>query len=98
MARIPPGRVATYGQVATLAGVPNGARQVGYALAALRPEHRLPWHRVVNARGAISMRDSGAVAEQRFRLEKEGLRFSRGGLIDLDRFRWDGGGEDGGLP
>jgi hypothetical protein len=43
------------------------------------------------------MRDSAAVAEQRFRLEKEGLRFSRGGIVDLDRFRWDGGGADKGL-
>jgi methylated-DNA-protein-cysteine methyltransferase-like protein len=90
VARIPPGRVATYGQVATLAGVPNGARQVGYALAALRPGHRLPWHRVVNARGSISMRDSGAMAEQRFRLEKEGLRFCRGGIVDLQSSLWDG--------
>jgi methylated-DNA-protein-cysteine methyltransferase-like protein len=94
VARIPPGRVATYGQVATLAGIPNGARQVGYALAALRPGHRLPWHRVVNARGAISMRDSGAVAEQRFRLEKEGLQFSVGGTVDLRSCRWDGGEAD----
>ena len=90
VARIPPGRVATYGQVATLAGLPNGARQVGYALAALRPGNRLPWHRVVNAQGAISMRDSGAVAEQRFRLEKEGVRFGRGGMVDLRAVRWDG--------
>ena len=91
VARIPPGRLATYGQVARLAGIPNGARQVGYALAALRPGNRLPWHRVVNARGAISMRNSGAVAEQRFRLEKEGIRIRPGGNVDLQSCRWDGG-------
>ena len=90
VARIPRGRVATYGQVAGLAGIPDGARQVGYALAALRPGHRLPWHRVVNAAGAISLRDPGAVEEQRFRLEKEGIGFGAAGKVDLGAVRWDG--------
>jgi methylated-DNA-protein-cysteine methyltransferase-like protein len=90
VARIPPGRVATYGQVAGLAGLPDGARQVGYALAALRPGHRIPWHRVVNARGTVSPRASGAESEQRFRLEKEGVRFDAGGSVDLRSCRWDG--------
>lgn len=90
VARIPPGRVATYGQVATLAGLPNGARQVGYALAALRPGNRLPWHRVVNAQGAISLRDPGAAEEQRFRLENEGIGLGGAGKVDLHAVRWDG--------
>ncbi len=90
VARIPRGRVATYGQVAKLAGVQNGARQVGYALAALRPGHQLPWHRVVNAGGAISLRDPGGAQEQRFRLEKEGVRFGAAGRVDLRVDRWDG--------
>lgn len=90
VARIPRGRVATYGLVAKLAGVPNGARQVGYALAALRPGHRLPWHRVVDAGGAVRLRDPGGAEEQRFRLENEGVRFGAGGRVDLRVDRWDG--------
>jgi len=92
--RIPRGRVATYGQVAGLAGIPNGARQVGYALAALRSGNRLPWHRVVNAGGAVSLRDAGAAEEQRFRLEKEGIRFGAAGKVDLRAVRWDGADAD----
>lgn len=90
VARIPRGRVATYGQVAGLAGIPDGARQVGYALAALRAGHRLPWHRVVNAAGAISLRDPAAAEEQRFRLEKEGIEVGAAGKVDLGNARWDG--------
>jgi methylated-DNA-protein-cysteine methyltransferase related protein len=84
--RIPRGRVCTYGQIAKL-GRCSGARQVGYALHALHDGTLVPWHRVVNARGAISLRDHGAIT-QRLRLEKEGVRFSAGGAIDLARFGW----------
>ena len=90
VARIPPGHVATYGQIAILAGMPGAARQVGYALAALRSATRLPWHRVVNARGAVSLRSAGGASQQRYLLEKEGVDFDAGGRIDLGRFRWDG--------
>lgn len=90
VARIPRGRVATYGQVATLAGIPNGARQVGYALAALNSGSRLPWHRVVNAAGSVSLRVPGAADQQRFQLEKEGIRFNAAGRVDLQLNRWDG--------
>lgn len=89
VSRIPRGRVTTYGRIAGLAGIPNGARQVGYALAALRPGTRVPWHRVVNANGRVSMRDPGSAEEQRFRLEKEGVRFGAGGSVDLQMFSWD---------
>jgi methylated-DNA-protein-cysteine methyltransferase-like protein len=85
--RIPSGRVATYGQVARLAGIANGARQVGYALHALREHAAVPWHRVVNARGAISLR-GGADATQRILLEREGIRFGAGGRIDLAAHGW----------
>ena len=85
--RVPAGRVATYGQVARLAGIVNGARQVGYALHALREHAAVPWHRVVNARGAISLR-GGADATQRILLEREGLRFDAGGRIDLAAYGW----------
>lgn len=85
--RIPKGKVATYGQVATLAGFAGEARQVGYALAALSEHTAIPWHRVVNARGTISVRGGGD-ATQRIRLEQEGVAFSAGGRIDLKRFGW----------
>ena len=71
--RIPHGRVATYGQVAALAGFPRHARQVGYALHALLAHTRVPWHRVINAKGEVSRRSvPGWEQEQRFRLEGEG--------------------------
>ncbi len=87
--RIPRGRVATYGQVARLAGLKGHARQVGYALHALKGWKRVPWHRVVNARGAISLPPvSGADVTQRLRLEREGIKFRANGRIDLKRFGW----------
>ena len=84
---IPPGRVATYGQVAALLGSPRGARAVGWALRAL-PEARsasVPWHRVVGAGGRISLRAGSGPAVQRKRLRAEGVRF-RNGRIDLARY------------
>lgn len=85
--RIPRGRVATYGQVARLVGLVNGARQVGYAMAAL-PDHTVvPWHRVLNAHGASSLRGGGEVT-QRLRLEHEGVRFGAAGCIDLAAYAW----------
>jgi methylated-DNA-protein-cysteine methyltransferase-like protein len=89
--RIPRGRVATYGQVADLAGIPRGARQVGYALHALTQYSGVPWHRVLNVRGTISLRAGGAPETQRIRLEREGVRFDAGGRTDLARFRWKPG-------
>lgn len=87
MRRIPRGRVATYGQVAALLRLPSGARQVGYALAGLRPGTAVPWHRVLNARGAISLRGDDALT-QRLRLEREGIRFDAGGRVNLRTCRW----------
>ena len=87
--RIPRGRVATYGQVAELAGLPGGARQVGYALHALGPVSTLPWQRVINARGAVSPRSRpGWERVQRGALEGEGVVFGPNGRIDLERHRW----------
>jgi methylated-DNA-protein-cysteine methyltransferase related protein len=88
VARIPKGRVATYGQVALLAGFPRSARFVGYALSSLT-DQTVPWHRVVNASGEISLRSGGDGAEvQRLRLEREGVSFDSRGRIDLRRFQW----------
>ncbi|MFP8876680.1 MAG: MGMT family protein [Myxococcota bacterium] len=89
VARIPRGRVATYGQIAELAKVGGHARQVGYALHALGGDSPLPWHRVVNAAGRVSPRDDPAdEAFQRALLEDEGLRFSPAGRLDLAAVRW----------
>lgn len=87
--RIPTGRVATYGQVAGLAGLGGHARQVGYAVSALPDESNVPWHRVINARGAISARgEPGGDLAQRSLLEAEGVQFNADGRISLDRYRW----------
>ena len=84
--RIPRGRVATYGQVAQLAGLEGRARQVGYALHNAPPG--LPWHRVINARGCISARASSDWGELQLRLlEAEGVEFDLEGRVDLKRFR-----------
>jgi methylated-DNA-protein-cysteine methyltransferase related protein len=87
--RIPSGRVATYGQVAALAGLAGRARQVGYALHALPEGSLLPWHRVINARGEISPRaEPGWEGYQRHLLEEEDVEFDLGGRVDLERFVW----------
>lgn len=88
--RVPPGRVATYGTIAREAGLPGRARQVGYALAALPDSNDVPWHRVVNARGEVSLRSVALGYEQlqRTLLEAEGVAFDTRGRISLDRFGW----------
>jgi methylated-DNA-protein-cysteine methyltransferase-like protein len=88
--RIPRGRVATYGQVAELAGLAGHARQVGYALHALPDHSSLPWQRVVNARGEVSPRSDGSpmAGLQRVLLQAEGVAFDAAGRIPLRRFRW----------
>ena len=87
--RIPRGKVATYGQVAALAGLREHARQVGYAMYALRPGTTVPWQRVVNAKGEISRRATfGGELRQRLLLEAEGVAFDWRGRIPLKRFGW----------
>jgi methylated-DNA-protein-cysteine methyltransferase-like protein len=88
--RVPRGRVATYGQIATIAGLDGHARQVGYALAALPQGSDVPWHRIVNSFGEISARSGGDSHElQRLLLEAEGVEFDSKGRIDLRRYRWE---------
>lgn len=85
--QIPEGRVATYGGIARLAGNPRGARQVARALHNSSSKHGLPWHRVINSQGMISL--SGAAGEeQRTRLLAEGITFKQSGRIDLKFFLW----------
>lgn len=90
VSRIPRGRVATYGQIARLAGIPGHARQVGYALSNLGDQFPIPWHRVVNARRMISSRADGSsmAVVQRLLLEDEGVTFDEHGRIPLSRFQW----------
>lgn len=86
---IPEGRVATYGQVAVLAGLPGHARQVGYALHGSN-DPDLPWQRVVNAKGEISQRsEPGSEGLQRAMLEAEGVVFNAHGRIPLKTYRWE---------
>lgn len=87
--RIPRGRVATYGQVAELAGLAGHARQVGYALHALPDGTLVPWHRVVNASGGISARAvPGGELVQQMLLEREGIHVGPRGRVPLERVQW----------
>ena len=84
--KVPVGRVVTYGQIAALVGTPRAARAVGQAMRVCPAG--VPWHRVVNSRGAVSRRGDGSGAlSQRLLLEGEGVRFARG-RIDLRRYGW----------
>jgi len=87
IARIPRGRVATYGQIARIARLPGQARLVGYALHALPAESPIPWHRVLNTKGELSTRGLSA-ERQRKLLEKEGVRFDVRGRVSLTKFQW----------
>ena len=89
VSRIPSGRVATYGQIAELAGIPGQPRRVGYALSALQADTAVPWQRVVNAKGEVSLRaHSGAELLQRKLLRAEGVVFDKNGRIFMKRFQW----------
>ena len=86
---IPPGRVATYGQIAAYLGNPRAARTVGWALSSLPAGRDVPWHRVVNSQGLISGPPQGhRVNEQRALLEEEGVAFDESGRVDLGMHGW----------
>jgi methylated-DNA-protein-cysteine methyltransferase-like protein len=91
--RIPPGRVTTYGAVARMLGHPRGARAVGYALRALPEDSDVPWQRVINAEGRISLksRHPGETSLQRQLLEQEGVRFDADDRVDFACFGWGEG-------
>jgi len=86
---IPRGKVATYAQIAALAGNCRAARQVVRVLHSSSDKDRLPWHRVINSRGGISLRRGRGFEEQRRLLLEEGVRVSRLGAIDLEEFQWE---------
>jgi methylated-DNA-protein-cysteine methyltransferase-like protein len=88
---IPPGKVATYGQIARLLGMPRAARTVGWAMRAVPEGSDVPWQRVVNARGTVSFPSgSQGAALQQALLEEEGVAFDERGRIDLDVYGWAG--------
>jgi len=89
VAAIPYGRVASYGQVAELAGIGRGARMIGWALGQAPDRAALPWHRVLNAQGKISIpKSSRSRAEQIRRLTDEGIVVNDG-KVDMRRYRWE---------
>src|SRR5262247_2907175 len=100
--RIPTGRVATYGQVAELAGIPGGARVAGAALKTSKPADRLPWQRVIGKagklRGRIAIYNPVGAAIQRQLLEREGVAVGDSGLVDLGAFGWLTAGSSRGAP
>ena len=84
--KIPRGKVATYGQIAAMAGNPRAARQVVRVLHSSSRKERLPWHRVINSRGTISLEPGFGYEEQRSLLTKEGVKFDKNGKVDFERF------------
>jgi methylated-DNA-protein-cysteine methyltransferase related protein len=86
--KIPRGKVATYGQIAALSGNPLGARQVAWVLHSSSRKDKLPWHRVINSSGHISLAPGHGFETQKALLKKEGLKFGKGGEIDLERYLW----------
>lgn len=85
---IPAGKVLTYGIIAIIAGNPRGARQVSWVLNSLSSKHQLPWHRVINSKGKISLGDFTGYTEQKELLEQEGILFGLQDKIDLNKFLW----------
>ena len=87
---VPPGQVATYGQIAEIVSHRRAARTVGWALNGLPDGSDVPWQRVINERGEISLGRRGGGAAQRALLEKEGIVFDASGHVDLARYQWPG--------
>ena len=88
--KIPKGKVATYGQVAALAGKPRAARAVGWALNNTPTEVDLPWQRVINASGRSSFDEEAKRKLQQALLKAEGVKFDKSGKVDLGKFQWNG--------
>lgn len=84
---IPPGKVSTYGRIAQLAGACT-PRLVGYALHALPEGSDVPWHRIINSRGRVSLQEPGYGGLQRVMLESEGIVFTENGMVELDLYGW----------
>ena len=88
LAAVPSGTVVTFGQLAKLAGLPNWARQVGHILGNLPRDTQLPWHRVINAAGKISLgEESQGFKKQKARLQREGIVFNNN-RVSLKEYNW----------
>lgn len=87
--RIPKGKVATYGQIAALAGNHRAARQVAWILHSSSEKERLPWHRVVNSHGGISLKPSHGYEVQKVLLRKESIEFDENDRIDFNDYLWN---------
>ena len=87
--RIPEGKVATYGQIASVAGNYRAARQVAWVLHSSSQKDNLPWHRVINGKGEISLKPGDGFEEQKRRLQNEGVLFDKKNRVNLERFLWD---------
>lgn len=85
---IPEGCVMTYGQIASLAGSPRGARQVVRILHAMSAKYDLPWHRVVNAKGEIAIQQEESRYMQRLYLENEGVEIDRKNIVHLESYQY----------
>lgn len=85
---IPEGKVMTYGQIARLAGSPRGARQVVRVLHSMSKKHQLPWHRVINSKGEIGLKDDEHFSIQKLSLESEGVEFNQNGTINLEFYSY----------
>lgn len=87
--KIPPGRVATYGQIAMIAGNPRASRLVVWVLHTASERENLPWHRVVNRNGKISLRRGSGYEMQKRLLQEEGITFDTDETIDFNEFLWE---------
>ncbi len=86
--KVPRGRVVSYGHIASLAGDPRGARQVVRLLHSSSDKEMLPWHRVINSKGKISLPRGGGYELQKAMLEKEGVVFGLGETVNLEKYLW----------
>jgi methylated-DNA-protein-cysteine methyltransferase-like protein len=87
--KIPKGKVATYGQIAAMAGSPRAARQVVRALHSSSRKEKLPWYRVINSQGKIGLKEYQGYDLQKALLEKEGVKFGINDIVDLNKFQWN---------
>ncbi len=85
---IPTGKVATYGQIATYAGNSRASRQVAWILHSSSGKDNLPWHRVINSKGRISLPHNGGYEMQKGLLEEEGILFDKNDKINFNRYLW----------
>jgi methylated-DNA-protein-cysteine methyltransferase related protein len=88
IAHIPSGKVMTYGQIARIAGSPRGARQVVRILHSMSQKYKLPWHRVINSKGQIGIKEEELFLVQKLSLESEGIIFTGQNCINLEKYQY----------